>query len=460
MAVKKWRDSFRALAREESGAVSVIVAVALTMLLGCAALAVDLGTGYHVKIRLQNAVDSAAYAAGNVLPVSKNVAKDIQSVEDKVVELLEDNEISADGLIANTTRRGEGVDVYTGENLKIQFTYSLEGSGSTIWDAVRIEVWKDVDYGFAKALGQGNGVVYATAKVTSVSEPVKATINAISVYILQSQFEAAVNKTDDKENIQIGDTFTITINSGGATNENNRNNVRYGMGILHIVPFGSEGQYCLSNTDNWASNVKGDPIFFMKGYWQYKYTTSTTTTTSGKNTQTTTTVSVTDNTRLGIAVGDTRPLESTNQIYENAYECLQWRCNTCKRGCTANELPTIASALKSGWTTITACKTGCSWESHDNTCPRIVLLPVVSVAKGTYVNERGTTVTGNVGTIQYFVPIYIESVEETSGGCIVTARYIDGYREKDVSDTPDTSTATITSSNAFVAGTSIITVSE
>lgn len=70
--------------KKENGAAAVFVALGMTLLLGCAALAVDLGASYHARIDLQDAVDNAAYAAGSLLPSNKNAA-----VQNKVTAAVE-----------------------------------------------------------------------------------------------------------------------------------------------------------------------------------------------------------------------------------------------------------------------------------------------------------------------------------------------------------------------------------
>ena len=46
---------------DERGAASVIVAIVLVVLMGCAALAVDVGAMYAEKAQLQNGADAAAW---------------------------------------------------------------------------------------------------------------------------------------------------------------------------------------------------------------------------------------------------------------------------------------------------------------------------------------------------------------------------------------------------------------
>ena len=58
----------KGLRKREEGAVLVLVALMLTVLLGITALAVDFGIAYYQKQKLQGACDSAALAAATVLP--------------------------------------------------------------------------------------------------------------------------------------------------------------------------------------------------------------------------------------------------------------------------------------------------------------------------------------------------------------------------------------------------------
>ncbi len=63
------------LFKEEDGAVVVIVALALVVLLGCMALVVDAGVMYVNKAHLQNVADAAALAGAQALP-DKNEAEE------------------------------------------------------------------------------------------------------------------------------------------------------------------------------------------------------------------------------------------------------------------------------------------------------------------------------------------------------------------------------------------------
>ena len=59
---------FKKFVREEKGQATVIFALMLTVLMGCTALAVDMGNMHLAKARLQNAADNAALAGALSLP--------------------------------------------------------------------------------------------------------------------------------------------------------------------------------------------------------------------------------------------------------------------------------------------------------------------------------------------------------------------------------------------------------
>ena len=59
---------------KEQGSVAVIVALSLTVLLGCGAIVTDLGMLYAQKARLQSAVDAAVLAGVQELPMHPDLA--------------------------------------------------------------------------------------------------------------------------------------------------------------------------------------------------------------------------------------------------------------------------------------------------------------------------------------------------------------------------------------------------
>lgn len=62
------RKLWTGLIKNEGGQSAVLLVLALSLLLGCAALAVDLGMDYNSKEKVQNAADLAALAAAKALP--------------------------------------------------------------------------------------------------------------------------------------------------------------------------------------------------------------------------------------------------------------------------------------------------------------------------------------------------------------------------------------------------------
>jgi Flp pilus assembly protein TadG len=72
ITAKRWSEAFlartlrlsRRLSRNERGSMSVLIAIGLTVLLGFAALGVDVSLWMRAKNNAQNAADAAAYAAG------------------------------------------------------------------------------------------------------------------------------------------------------------------------------------------------------------------------------------------------------------------------------------------------------------------------------------------------------------------------------------------------------------
>jgi len=60
-------EDLKSLVREESGSAAVLTCIALTLLLGCAALVIDLGHLYVVKQELQNAADAGSMAGADYL---------------------------------------------------------------------------------------------------------------------------------------------------------------------------------------------------------------------------------------------------------------------------------------------------------------------------------------------------------------------------------------------------------
>lgn len=74
------RPIFKRFFKNEDGSVTILVALSMTVLMGFAALSVDIGMLYNQKREVQNAADAAALAGAMSLPntgVAKTVAKNV-----------------------------------------------------------------------------------------------------------------------------------------------------------------------------------------------------------------------------------------------------------------------------------------------------------------------------------------------------------------------------------------------
>lgn len=134
------------LCREEDGQAVVLFALAFTVILGCAALVVDLGQGFVNKERMQNAADAAALAAAKELP-------DKQAAAARALDIAE----------LNGAKR---------ENVTV--TVPFDGDSNM----VEVICSKETVFGFARALGfeKGNSVGRAVAKASPMGGPFKYTI--------------------------------------------------------------------------------------------------------------------------------------------------------------------------------------------------------------------------------------------------------------------------------------------
>lgn len=87
----------RRLFKEEDGAVVVIVALALVVLLGCMAMVVDAGVLYVNKAHLQNVADAAALAGAQELPDKGNAKEEAYEYGVLNGIVIDKNDITFDG---------------------------------------------------------------------------------------------------------------------------------------------------------------------------------------------------------------------------------------------------------------------------------------------------------------------------------------------------------------------------
>jgi Flp pilus assembly protein TadG len=95
--VRVARRSGRGLAREQHGGIMMIAAISFTVLIGMAALAVDLGAGYLTKLADQHVADSAAFAGA----LAYNTSGSTTTMNSAVGNLM-----TLNGLAANTATAG------------------------------------------------------------------------------------------------------------------------------------------------------------------------------------------------------------------------------------------------------------------------------------------------------------------------------------------------------------------
>ncbi|KDB05819.1 Protein of unknown function DUF2134, membrane [Burkholderia sp. lig30] len=163
--------------RAQKGAVAVTVAVALTMLLGVAAVAIDLGYLYIVRNELQNAADAAALAGVPCLypraQCGNQTAKapDWGTAQQQTVQGVSLNQSSNVTLTGYTTDVSYGYWDVTGSVPGLQAT--VPPSPAVGMPAVRVTVTRS-------GAKNGGGVPVFLAKIFGISTvPVSATAVAV-----------------------------------------------------------------------------------------------------------------------------------------------------------------------------------------------------------------------------------------------------------------------------------------
>jgi Flp pilus assembly protein TadG len=136
--------------RDERGAVAVITAMLLVVLLGFSALVIDVGGLYHERRILQNGADAAALA------VAQTCATGTCDTTIAPTYAASNNAVS--GLSITTTVCGHGGGLATGCSPRPPLP-------SSVTDYVMVTTNATVPYTFARVLGQTSGPVKATAVV-------------------------------------------------------------------------------------------------------------------------------------------------------------------------------------------------------------------------------------------------------------------------------------------------------
>ncbi|MGI6728514.1 MAG: pilus assembly protein TadG-related protein [Anaerovoracaceae bacterium] len=137
--------------QKEEGAVVVIVALSMVVLLGFSALAIDMGFAYNKASDLQNALDSAALAAVQELPADNTTSQEWASAVSEGITYasLNNISISEDAILP----------VYKNDDV------------NNIIIGVKVNGKKDVPYHFAQVLGFDKMTISrsATAELKTVN---------------------------------------------------------------------------------------------------------------------------------------------------------------------------------------------------------------------------------------------------------------------------------------------------
>ncbi|MBR0600009.1 pilus assembly protein TadG-related protein [Sinanaerobacter chloroacetimidivorans] len=219
--MKSLKGFYKKWAEKQDGAVAVIVALALTVILGSVALVADLGIAYLEASRLQNALDSAALAAVQELP-----AANVSSAE-----------WTSAAAIANEYAQANGLDSVTltpiTKNGKIM---GVKASGDT-----------EVEYTFARILGNESGAVCRLA--SAEMKPVSGVKGLVPLAALDSMMTT----------IQPGNTITLKV--GKDQNKEYPDNGWFGA-----LSLGGSGAEVYGNNivDGYSGYVTTGSIFYTE----------------------------------------------------------------------------------------------------------------------------------------------------------------------------------------------------
>jgi hypothetical protein len=138
------------LRRDDAGVVAIIVAICALLLLGVAALAVDIGREYEVRRQSQSAADLAALAGANYLPRQPVLACQA------ALQNLKDN--TPVGLAPEDVDDPSACDATTGNTADGQVKITNDATVITVTTPT-----KTVQFGLAAAIGIGQGSTGANA---------------------------------------------------------------------------------------------------------------------------------------------------------------------------------------------------------------------------------------------------------------------------------------------------------
>ena len=176
----------RSLASDRRGAIAVLVAVGMTVLLGMSAFAIDLGAAYSQKARLQNVADSAALAGAIVWVKTGSAAQVKTTVQDVVV--------------ANTSTWG------------ITITQSITNPTTSV-PSVTVRLTAPSTLKLARVLTSATSVTTTGISVASV---VPATVTACLVSLTTMQVNGTLSTGNCAMVANSSSSPAINVNSGGS----------------------------------------------------------------------------------------------------------------------------------------------------------------------------------------------------------------------------------------------------
>lgn len=191
MAVRQFFRKRRAktalFIRSESGQALVVAVLAFTVLLGGAALAVDLGVSYTTQQKLQNAADEAALAAVRV--IAKSAAEPGSDVRETALDIAE--------------RNGAG---------RADTTVAWPYNG----DKYRVEVvcTRSLNYSFANAVGREKGTV--SARAVAECQPLRGPFD-YAIFSGDLDYEMQFNAGSMLVGGSVHSNDDLSMNSSGIT---------------------------------------------------------------------------------------------------------------------------------------------------------------------------------------------------------------------------------------------------
>lgn len=195
--VKDMRRILRAIGSER-GQGLVLGALALFLVAGFAALAIDVGQAMHERRELQKAADAAALAGAGELPFSAGDALSIAQ------EWAEKN----------------GIDV-AGELSSVEVTSTHAPN-----DTITVQVERDVPYVFARVLGFDSQTIHATATARVGSPAAMAGLRPFGVLESAIDYSGSTPLKYDAKTHTNGNFGGLALDGNGANVY--RNTIKYG----------------------------------------------------------------------------------------------------------------------------------------------------------------------------------------------------------------------------------------